>query len=371
MTPAGTLAHDLNARALGAEDGFRQGYNVGYRLGVCDHVLGTIPPDEQPLRDLRVLYITAGIGDPYPALDKAIINALLTLVTQVAVASPEDDVVAAASRIQADVVLALNGVVLPADKVQQLRQQGFKTAIWFTDDPYYTDWTISIAPRYDYVFTLELNCLPFYRKLGCPNVFYLPFAVDPAVFHPKHVLTPYQTDICFIGTAFWNRVELIDYLAPLLADKKVVIAGWWWDRLKNYARLSEKIKLGDWLSAEETASYYNGAKIVINLHRPYDDDSINANSRKVAALSANPRTFEIAACGTLQLSDHRQDMDYAYQSGAEIATYSSRDELIDKIHYYLSHEDERRKVAMNGLLKTRTVHTYKARLRYMLGVIFP
>lgn len=356
-------------------EGYRKGYSVGrregYRLGFSDAVIRSLPKEEEQVRDLRVLYVTAGIGVPYPALDQAVTDALKGLVRSLSVASPSEDIVLLAKKFQPDLVLALNGVVLEADTLKALRDSGFKTAIWFTDDPYYTDWTVSIAPRYDYIFTLESNCVSFYRDLGCQHVYHLPFAVNPNVFYPKHVPTSNQTEICFIGTAYWNRVELMDHLAPILKNKKVVISGWWWDRMKHYAQLSDKIKLGDWMTPEDTATYYNGAKIVINHHRSSDDDTINANSRKVKALSVNPRTFEISGCGTLQLSDIRHDMDQLYSPGTEIETYGSYDELMDKIDYYLRHEEERQRIALNGLIRTRKDHTYHKRLSTMLRIIFP
>lgn len=42
--------------------------------------------------------------------------------------------------------------------------------------------------------------------------------------------------------AFWNRVELFDQLAPFLQDKKVIIAGGHWDRLKHHDQLSRFIR---------------------------------------------------------------------------------------------------------------------------------
>jgi len=359
------------ATRAGREAGYRQGRRDGYRVGYSESILRNIPLITEPVRNLHILYVTSGIGVPYPALDQAIIDAMGGIVRAVTVAMPSEDVVEIAASVKADLVLVLNGTALAAEKVAQLRLKGFKTAIWFTDDPYYTDWTGDIALRYEYVFTLELNCVPFYQNLGCQKVYYLPFAANPHLFHPKRVPVSYQSDICFIGTAFWNRVEMIDRLAPLLAKKKVVIAGWWWDRLKNYSRLSSMIKLGDWMSPEETASYYNGAKIVINLHRSVDDSSINNNANKLPAVSVNPRTFEISGCGAFQLVDQRADLGNAYLPGVEVGTFSSHEELVDKINYYLSHEEERQQVALNGMLKTRQAHTYYKRLFTMINHIFP
>jgi spore maturation protein CgeB len=360
------------ARIRGREAGYKQGLSDGYKIGYGDAVNRDTALEDQSFRDIKVLYITAGIGVPYPALDQAIIEALGQMVKELTVASPSEDVVAIAVRQSPDLVLVLNGVVLPADKVDLLRKHGFRTAVWFTDDPYYTDWTIAIAPHYEYIFTLELGCLPFYRDAGCQNVYYLPFGANLNVFQPKQVEAIYQSDICLIGTAFWNRVELIDHLTPYLLNRKVVISGWWWDRLHNYSRFPDSIKLGDWLTPEETANYYNGAKIVINLHRSINDDSINVNTtKKIPALSVNPRTFEIASCGAFQLTDLRQETGQLYALDAEIVTYTSPDDLIRKMDYYLRNEDERQAIALSGLARTRRDHTYHTRLSSMLTIMFP
>ncbi|MEX1030829.1 MAG: glycosyltransferase [Paenibacillaceae bacterium] len=360
------------ARIKGREAGYQRGHSDGYKLGFRDAVMRKTPDDEQSLWDIRVLYVTAGIGVPYPALDQAIIEALGQLVKHLKVAGPTEDVVAIAAEMSSDLVLVLNGVVLPAEKVDSLRNHGYKTAVWFTDDPYYTDWTITIAKRYDYVFTLELACVSFYREAGCQQVYYLPFATNSAVFQPMQVNASYQSDICLIGTAFWNRIELIDRLTPILLNRKVIISGWWWDRLNNFSKLSNSIKLGHWMTPEETACYYNGAKIIINLHRSIHDDSINVNtSKKIPPLSVNPRTFEIASCGAFQLSDFRPETDQLYSIGTEIVTFTSHNELKHKIDYYLRNEEERQSIALNGLARTRRDHTYHKRLSTMLSILFP
>ncbi len=360
------------ARVKGREAGYKRGHSDGYKIGFRDAVTRQTPALEQTFWDKRILYVTAGIGVPYPALDQAIIEALGPLVSDLKVAGPSEDVVAIAAEQQSDLVLVLNGVVLPADKTQLLRSSGYRTAVWFTDDPYYTDWTLTIAQRYDYVFTLELGCVAFYLNAGCQHVYYLPFAANTEVFKPMQVQSSYQSDICLIGTAFWNRIELIDRLTPILLNRKIVISGWWWDRLHNYSKLSDSIKLGEWLTPEETASYYNGAKIVINLHRSIHDDSINVNtSKKIPALSVNPRTFEIASCGAFQLSDFRQQTAQLYELGAELVSYTSHEELVHKIEYYMQNEEERQAIALNGLARTRRDHTYRKRLSTMLSIIFP
>jgi spore maturation protein CgeB len=358
---------------LGRIEGYNQGREDGERLGRCKAIVQRMESrragSQGVLREVRVLYVRTGLW-AYAPLDDGVIDALRETVRELHVADPTDDVASRAAAVGADLVLALNSVeCLPAAQVDALRARGIKTAVWFTDDPYYSDVTADIAPHYDYVFTLEESCVPFYQERGCAQVYHLPFGVNTALYHPKRIDRSIKTDICFIGSAFWNRVALFDQIAPYLSGKKVIIAGYWWDRMNQYSLLANQIRLGYWISPEDTAAYYNGAKIVINLHRAIDDES-NRNSRNIPAKSVNPRSFEIGACGTLQLTDVREGLQQAYTPGIEIASYSTAEELVERIEYYLQYEEERQQMAYQGLERTMSDHTYKNRVSRMLTIIF-
>jgi spore maturation protein CgeB len=322
---------------------------------------------EDVIYDTSVLYVQTGLW-AYAPLDEGVIQALKGLVKHVHVAHPNDNVAEMAESLKPALVLALNSVQLfSTDQADTIRKLGIPTAVWFTDDPYYSDVTRHIAPHYSYVFTLDSSCIPLYQEVGCERVYYLPFGVNTGYYKPKPVDAEHRSDICFIGSAFWNRVAFFDEMADYLADKKVVIAGYWWDRLRNFKQLESKIRLGEWISPDETASYYHGASIVINLHRSIHDES-NQNSLGIQAHCINPRTFEISACGTAQLTDIRENLPQMYTPGVEIDTFGSPQQLIDKIEYYLNHERERHELALRGLHRTFKEHTYRNRLMQLLNI---
>lgn len=116
---------------------------------------------------------------------------------------------------------------------------------------------------------------------------------------------------------------------------------------------------------------YCASQIVINLHRSPDDESYNLNSRKIPALSVNPRTFEIAACGAFQLSDERADLSSLYAPGEEMITYSSPEDFLAKVEYYLRNPEQRSEIALRAMQRTLRDHTYEARLQKMFEIVFP
>jgi spore maturation protein CgeB len=75
------------------------------------------------------------------------------------------------------------------------------------------------------------------------------------------------------------------------------------------------------------------------------------------------RHFEINACGSFQLSYYVEGLERHYQIGDEIALYVSRDDLVEKVRYYLRHEDEREVIARCGYERTLREHTMEQRFR--------
>jgi spore maturation protein CgeB len=358
-----------NRIAEGRSQGFQAGRESGFRMGRCQYALDTCYPVPIPLREASVLFIVQGIFD---AIDNGIIHGLQQSVRVVYTATAAD-MLRLANELKPNLVLVMNGLhVFPVDHakhVDQVRQMGIRTAIWFADDPYFTDQTAALAPHYDYVFTHEMSCVPFYQGIGCRQVHYLPLAANPTVFKPQHISPNYRSDICFIGTGFPNRIALFNELTPFLIGKKVVIAGGLWDRLDHFALLQQGINLRG-VPVEESVKYYNGAKIVLNIHRLTYDETYNKNSRNIPGYSINPRTYEIAGCGTLQITDYRHDLEQHYRPGHEIETYHHTGELLHKISHYLIHEEDRLRIAINGMRRTRMEHSFANRLVKLLDIVF-
>ncbi|WP_232277250.1 CgeB family protein [Paenibacillus sp. 481] len=357
----------VNRQEEGRQHGFRQGYADGYRLGLGESIVAKATFPASMPHDLRVLYIPQG----FDAIDRGV-SVALSKLTKEFVSAEASQMLATAEQMRPDVVLVMNGLhVFPADHLEhltRLRELGIKSAVWFVDDPYFTEDTAKAAPYYDMIFTHERACLPFYASLGCFYVLHLPLGVGTSTFHPVRTAACYKYDICFIGNAFWNRARLFDELAPYLLRKKVIIAGGHWDRLTQYAQLKPLLREG-WVPIEETVHYYNAAKIVINMHRPSEYGLDNRNSFHITGQSLNPRTYEIAACGTLQLIDSRSELLEMYTPGFDIDTFETAAELIHKLDYYLNHESERFRIAMNGLQTTFQRHTFEHRVDQMLRVM--
>lgn len=99
------------------------------------------------------------------------------------------------------------------------------------------------------------------------------------------------------------------------------------------------------------------------LHRRMREVPICLNLMKGCLESGlNIRHFEITAHGGFMLTYDTQELADCFRIGEECDTFRSEAELLDKIHHYLHHDEQRRAVAAAGQRRTLGEHLYSHRL---------
>jgi spore maturation protein CgeB len=148
-------------------------------------------------------------------------------------------------------------------------------------------------------------------------------------------------DVIFIGALHVSKM-------PLLAAVKKALGRRF--RFHGLASLKKNVyfnlKYGfpGWVRPVPFPQYvplYQRAKIGINVH--------NRGDYTVGSY----RLFDLPANGVMQISDGGPYLKQFYSVGEEIVSYQDADELIDKIKYYLAHDEERKRIALNGFRRVR------------------
>lgn len=283
-----------------------------------------------------------------------------------------------AVHFEPDLILHIVGLI-PEKVLKALSKLKIKKACWFLDDPQEIDFTSKKALLYDYVFTVESNCVEYYKNAGSKNAEFLPLGCYPPVQKKMEVEDKYKSDICFVGVPFPRRVEIFDEMADFLKDYNVKIIGggpsigstkdpWLWKRKLKRLDILDKFIVDEIIFPDVTAKYYNGAKINLNIHRASVDDRFaHGNSTQIMPAGVSGRTFEIAGCGGFQLIDEeRSNYKVHFKEGSEIIPFKDTAELKKKIEYYISHPKEREEVGDNAQKRAYAEHTYQDRLKHIL-----
>ena len=78
------------------------------------------------------------------------------------------------------------------------------------------------------------------------------------------------------------------------------------------------------------------------------------------------RMFDTMGAGGFLLTNYQAEIPEYFEIGKDLEVYESQEDLLNKIAYYLEHDDERMEIARNGQEKIRNEHTYSIKLRKML-----
>ncbi|MFH1935274.1 MAG: glycosyltransferase [Pseudomonadota bacterium] len=148
-------------------------------------------------------------------------------------------------------------------------------------------------------------------------------------------------DVIFIGALHLNKM-------PLLAAVKKALGRRLWlhglTSLKKNVYFNLKYGFPGWVSSVPFTHYvpfYQRAKIGINVH--------NRGDYTVGSY----RLFDLPANGVMQISDGGQYLEQFFSVGEEIVSYRNVEDLINKVKYYLAHDEERKRIALNGFRRVR------------------
>ncbi len=214
------------------------------------------------------------------------------------------------------------------------------TVNWFCDDHWrFEGFSSKWAQVYNWIATTDHDAPKKYARLGCKNVHLTQWAVNPFLYHkPDHAL---QYDVTFVGQPHGNRRMLIAEL------ERAGIATQAWGNGWPAGRLSQ----------EEMVTVFGTSRINLNFSA-VSTQGKSFFSRPNTVGQIKGRIFEVAGCGGFLLTDAVKDIEQYYEPGKEIVVAKNFSAFIEKIRYYLSHENERVAIAKAGYERTMREHTY-------------
>ena len=214
----------------------------------------------------------------------------------------------------------------------------------FDDPEASVDISKPVAPYADACLIGNLSCGPLYESWGVREHAWAPLAFIGDDFKPElspeAVLSQVRPiDLIFFGEreAPYRR-ERLDLLAHTFPDALFRGSGW----PEGY------------VSAEQRRKEYSQAKIGWNLH-----NSVGP---------VNLRFFSLLANGVLQICDNKCRIGQILKLNEEILGFDTMEECIDLTRYYLKNDDERRRIAANGLKRYQEEFTEKKIWEYYVNI---
>lgn len=165
-------------------------------------------------------------------------------------------------------------------------------------------------------------------------------------------------------------MELDQYLGLLLLSRKLAEM----DRITVLNTLAEQFTVQ--LYTHSTTNFLQNVHIHPGVHYSTDMSKIfylskiNLNVTLPSIESGLPqRIFDIMGSGGFVLTNYQSEIDEYFAIGKEIEVFRDLEELKDKTAYYLTHEQQRLKIAINGYQKVRDHFSYLHQMKYILQTI--
>ena len=203
-------------------------------------------------------------------------------------------------------------------------------AIYLIDSHLAFDLHLELAKDYDIVFTAHKPAVEMFKERGIENVFWIPPACDPDLHEKKAEEKKY--DVGFVGSSSQERVDLLNKLGQRFNT--------------HYERCF----------LERMAEVYSESKIVFN---------------KSIEGGLNMRVFEALASGSMLLTNEADGsgLEDFFQDRKHLAIYRSENEIIELADYYLKNDDERERIAFEGMTKVLSEHAYRDRAKEMVKIL--
>lgn len=293
---------------------------------------------------------------------------------------------------------------------------------WIYDCPHLTLYSRTITNSCNHIFLFDRNMLSTVISLGAVHTCHLPLAVNTHRLNtqlhlPERINSDsFTSDVSFVGSLYENNMysqvrQLPEYIRGYydavmnsqqeiwgcnfveeLLDKDIIEETLRYIGLENNPNYmfeprnilanmlnqritsDERIRLLNKVSNNFSMNLYTGSdKNLIkncNTHGfiSYTDtmpsvfcsSRININISLRSITSGIPlRCLDIMGAGGFLLSNYQPELAEYFIPNEEFVYFESETDLLEKVQYYLIHEDERRQIAYNGWKKIQEQFSYE------------
>ncbi len=234
--------------------------------------------------------------------------------------------------------------------IEALRRKKIPIVFWNKEDPLHYERFSPFAIKSDLIFTSDIDSIPRYMAAGFEGkIKCLPFPVQPKIHRSYYQKDP-SKKVFFAGRYTDQHAErnraYETFLKPAIQTGLVDI----------FARKTQYVNENSW--PEEAKSFIVGSLAYEDLIKEYTKYTIGLSISSVSdSLSMFPRrVVEMTMGNILVISDKNEALTRLFP---EIPQATERKSVVELIHYYLEHAEERQRIikkTQDRILKNHTYH---------------
>lgn len=257
-----------------------------------------------------------------------------------------------------------------------------QTINWFGDD----HWRFHIyskfwAPLFSLAATTDSKAVPLYKKNGV-RIALTQWAVNPHRYYP--VPSPDRDlshAVTFVGQRYGTRSSYYSALTDAGLHVQFFGSGWAGGVVDFEAMLSIFSQSAVNLNFTESphGQLAQRVKMLAKLFLKKEAGKIRLNLRQLPnnlrSLSGyqtpqiKGRIFEVLGCGGFLLTGNAHELNTYYRIGQELVIFQNKADLIELCEYYVSHPEERVRIATAGYERTLRDHTYEKRFQALFSAL--
>jgi spore maturation protein CgeB len=217
----------------------------------------------------------------------------------------------------------------------------------------------------DCMLTSHANYQSYFKERGKAAEILLPCFEEDIL---ESVVESRDVDCSFVGGLSWAHIERIEIIKKLADMTPIQI---WSDYPKLVSRgIFEPKFWSAYLKLRSIKSRINSSVWGMDMYGVLARSkiTINVHAEVASGLAGNMRMFEATGMGSLLMTEDAPNIDKLYRSGEEVITYTSIDDLIDKIQYYIDRPTELTSIAQAGQARTLKAHSTVQRSKELIEI---
>ena len=201
--------------------------------------------------------------------------------------------------------------------------------------------------QYDLILTSFPHFIPLLQKLNI-KCEYFRIGFENTVLEKIGTIQK-DIDVSFVGGIGRHHKKALPLFEQLAMETPIQFYGYGVDKLNTNSIIRKRHQGEVWgLDMYKTLAR---SKITINRHINVAENNAN-----------NMRLYEATGVGSLLITDYKENLNKLFEIGKEVLAYSSPEEAVKLVKYYLDHPEEAQSIAKAGQERTLRDHSYKNRM---------